>query len=86
VIPLSFIALAACIKLLAVTRDPKLSAGVFAASKLVLGFFLGGGFTWLLLSAVIIGALSYLYFWALYRFEGTIMWWVVLVLGVVLTV
>ena len=81
---LSFVVLVACVQILARTGNWRLAAGVFAAAKIVLALFLWDGSASILVTAALISAISFGYFWLLNRFEGTMLWWLVLVLGVIL--
>lgn len=79
----SFVAFVACVKMLTVTRDPVLAAGVFTASKVLLALFIGG-FSAILITGAIAGFVSIGYFWLLDRLDGSRWWWVLLAGGVVL--
>lgn len=80
----SFIVLLACVKLLGVTRSPATAAGVFVVCKLAIVLLLGGGFITVLIYAIVAGLVSFGYFWLLNRFEGSVLWWVTLIFGVLL--
>jgi len=80
----SFAVFVACVKLLSLGVKPLTVAGIFVAGRVFLALILGGGFSVLLLTAVITGAIAFVYFWLLDRAEGSGVWWVILVLGVLL--
>jgi len=80
----SFVLFVACVKFLSSGATPAATAGVFAAGKVVLALLLGGGISTLLVTAVITGAIAFVYFWVMRRFEDTGTWWIVLVAGVLL--
>ncbi|MDI6711975.1 MAG: hypothetical protein QMD96_01920 [Anaerosomatales bacterium] len=71
---------------LASAGGPKLAAGVFTAGKVAIALLLGSGLGAGLLIALVVGALSFGYFWLLNRFEGSGVWWILLVFGVLLLV
>jgi len=81
---ITFVILVACIKLLIVTGSPALSAGLFTIAKVLFLLMVNGPSTSLLLVLAIVAAASFGYFWLLHRFEDTVMWWPVLLGGVVL--
>ena len=82
----AFVVFAACVKLLTATGDAKLAAGVFAAGKVIIAFLVGGGALGMLVTAVVVSVIGFGYFWLLDRFEGSNLWWVILICGVVLFV
>jgi hypothetical protein len=75
----------ACVKLVS-TGGPQLATGVFTVGKVAIALLLGNGLSAALLIALIVGAISFGYFWLLNRFEGSGVWWALLVLGVLLLV
>jgi len=81
---MTFVILAACVKLLIVTGSPALSAGLLTIAKVSFALMVNGPAPWLLLMVAIVAPLSFGYFWLLYRFEDTPLWWPVLIGGVVL--
>jgi len=81
---ITFVILAACVKLLIVTGSPALSAGLLTVAKVSFALMVNGPAPWLLLMVAIVAPLSFGYFWLLYRFEDTLLWWPVLIGGVVL--
>jgi len=89
-IVLRFFFIAALVKLLLVTDRPMLCAGLYTTLVALLGLFgltLGfGSILWFLLFIVVRFGLSLLYFSLLSRFEGTGLWWVILIMGLFLGV
>lgn len=81
----SFVLLIVCVKLLD-SGGPKLAAGVFTAGKVVLALLVGNGVASALILAVVLGAVSFGYFWLLDRTEGSKIWWLVLIAGALLLV
>lgn len=81
----SLVLLVACVKLLD-SGGPKLAAGVFTAGKVALALFVGNGMVAAIVLAVVLGALSFGYFWLLDRAQGSTLWWVILLAGVLLLV
>lgn len=79
----SFVLLIACVKLLD-SGGPKLATGVFTGGKVALALFAGNGLVPALILAVVLGAISFGYFWLLDRTGGSTLWWVVLLAGVLL--
>jgi hypothetical protein len=79
----SFVLLVACVKLVSI-GGPKLAAGVFTVGKVAIALLLGNGLGAALLIALIVGAISFGYFWLLNQLDGSGVWWVLLVLGVLL--
>jgi len=82
----SFVIVAVCVKVLLADGSPLFVAGVFAAAKVVAALLLGGAVLALPLTAVLAFGLGFAYFWLLGRFEGSPVWWLVLVCGAVLLV
>jgi hypothetical protein len=72
------------VKLLSATRSPATAAGVFVICKLAIVLFLGTSLLYALIYAVVVGLLSFGYFWLLNRLEGSGVWWAALILGVLL--
>jgi hypothetical protein len=79
----SFVVFVGCVKLLTSTGNPLLTAGVFTVCKVGLALLLGGFFT-ILITGAVVGVLSFGYFWLLNRVEGSGVWWLVLIGGVLL--
>jgi len=84
VVLVSFVVFVACVQLLNASDSPRLAAGVFSAGKIVSALLFGGGSVPVLIGAVVVCLLAFGYFWLLHRMEGTGLWWLVLVGGVVL--
>jgi hypothetical protein len=80
----SFVILFACVKLLGATHSPGTAAGVFVVCKVLLVLFLGGGILAAIGYAAVMVVLAFGYFWLLDRSEGSALWWVVLLAGVLL--
>jgi hypothetical protein len=78
---LKIILLVGLIRLLMVTDKPLLCAGIYASIALFFGLIMGNHFLIVLIASGISFALASLYFWLLYRVEGGIMWWVILMGG-----
>jgi hypothetical protein len=80
----SLVVLVACVKLLTATRSPATATGVFVFCKVAIVLFLGAGLISVLIYAAVAALLAFGYFWTLNRLEGSSLWWVVLVVGVLL--
>lgn len=70
------------VKLLRVSESVGLCAGIYGVATLVFTLISKGDFGQAMLAGVIGGALSYLYFWLLHKFQDSMLWWVVLIGGV----
>jgi hypothetical protein len=71
----------ACIILLNRGGSVALVTGVFVVARLAFVLLLGGGFFAILIDVVVGGALAFAWFWLLDRLNGSIFWWVALILG-----
>jgi hypothetical protein len=75
-------------RMLAVTRKPLLCAGIYTALGLLLGLMFAPGalapLATLALRAVLQFGLASLYFWLLMRFDRGLLYWVILVVGLVI--
>ena len=80
----SFVVFVACVKLLSAGASPLATAGVFTVCKIALALLLGGGFSGMLVTGAIASVVSFGYFWLLHRVDGSILWWLVLLGGVLL--
>ena len=78
------IVLVALIKLLLVTKNPILCAGIYTIVKFLLTLLFGTPFIAVLIGSVIAFILSLIYFWLLNRFRDTGIFWLVLILGLVI--
>jgi hypothetical protein len=69
------------IRLLIATDRPRLCAGIYGSVAIVSALLSGESVP----SALFVGLLAFLlsgvYFWLLKRFDGGLLWWVVLVVG-----
>ena len=65
-----FLLLLGLIRLLLVTDRPYLCAGIYTAVVLLFSILTGYSIGELLLTVIIVGALSTLYFWLLYKLHG----------------
>jgi hypothetical protein len=71
----------ACIMLLNRGGSVALVTGVFVVARLAFVLLLGGGFVAILVNVVVGGVVAFAWFWLLDRLEGSILWWVALILG-----
>lgn len=69
------------IKLLRSTDNPKLCAGIYALGTFILGLFLGKAFSFVLIITAISFLLAWLYFWLLNKLDGSFLWWIVFLGG-----
>ena len=72
------------LKLLISTDKPFLCSGVYAGSVFVLGLVFKAPFLGVLLFSGIAFAFSSLYFWLLYRFDEGILWWIIMIGGLII--
>jgi len=72
------------LRLLISTDKPFLCSGVYAGSVFILGLVFRNPFLEVLLFAGIALALSSLYFWLLYHFDTGILWWIIMIGGLVI--
>ncbi len=72
------------LRLLISTDKPFLCSGVYAGSVFILGLAFREPFLGVLLFSGIAFALSSLYFWLLYRFDEGILWWIIMIGGLVI--
>jgi hypothetical protein len=79
--PLILIAL---IKILIQTNKPFLCSGIYAGLATLFGLFMGSGLAGAVVGGGIAFVLSSLYFWLLDRFDGSILWWIIAVGGLVI--
>jgi len=79
-----FLVFFGCVKLLEVSKSPKLAAGVFAACWIAVSLLSGGVNASLLVGAVAVAIIAFCYFWLLDRTDGSGLWWIVLIVGVAL--
>ena len=72
---ISFILLAAFIKLSIHYNNPLVLAGLYTAIATLFSAMFGVGIVVLLVSAAITFGLMWLFFWLLVRYEDTSVWW-----------
>ena len=75
------IILVGLLKLLIVTERPILCAGVYSGLRLILGLVFGEELIPDLIASAITFGLALLYFWLLNRFQGSSIFWLVLIVG-----
>ena len=83
-IPISLIIVAACVVLLTRGGSVGLVTGLFVFCKLALALFLGASLLSIVLGVVVRGLLAFGWFWLLNRLEGSALWWLALVFGLLL--
>ncbi len=76
--------LAGLIKLLLITENPFLCAGVYSGLRFLIALIFGYPLLPTLIASAISFALALLYFWLLNRFQGSAIFWLVLILGLVI--
>jgi len=78
--------LIALIKLLLASHSPKLCAGLYTITAVIINLSVNTSFDVVnfFIIAVIAFIFSYIYFWLLDRFEGSGWWWAILVGGIIL--
>jgi len=82
---LNLLLLAALVKLLLHSNSPSLCAGFYAVGNLVVNHLTGHSFTTCLITAAVIFAVTFIYFWLLNHFEdNNLIWWPIAVVGAVL--
>ena len=80
--PFKLFMLAALVKLVMSTQNFWLGSGMYTALAVVLALMFGPGLLAALIVAVVVFALSTLYFWLLFKLEGAeLAWWTVCILG-----
>jgi hypothetical protein len=82
----SLVVLVGCIKLLSATGSPRTATGVFVVCKVLIVLFAGGGLVSALIFGVVAALVGFGYFWLLNRLEGSGLYWVALLIGVLLLV
>lgn len=80
------VVLAMLIQILLRTEKPGLCAGIYTFIVLVLNFLFGGSIINTLIVTAISGVLAFGYFWVLDRTRYTLMFWVIMVVGLALGV
>lgn len=73
--------LVALIRFLIATEMPFWCSGIYTGFVFLTGLMLGMPFASVLLGSLIVYGLASLYFWLLYRFDGGILWWVIMLGG-----
>jgi hypothetical protein len=81
---LYFVLLGALVKILLVTEKPLLCASMFAIIYLIFGWLATVHPAALMIIFVINFGYAWLFFWLLNRFQGTGLWWIILIIGVLL--
>jgi hypothetical protein len=76
-----FIILIGLIKLLNVTDSIPTCAVSYAVLNFIITIFLTGNPVRAVQSALIGGALSYLYCWLLKKTDGSFLWWIIVIIG-----
>lgn len=76
--------LVALIRLLIATDNPLLCAGIYTGVVGVGSFLSGAGPVDALLASGLALLTSGIYFWLLKRFDGSFLWWVIMIAGVVI--
>ena len=80
---INVLALAMMIRLLMATDKPWLCAGIYAAVRFVIGAALGNEIASVAVASGLALAAALVYFWILNRFdEGSLIWWIVAIIGV----
>lgn len=77
----NLIILLGLVKLLDVSDNPMLCAVLYAIATLVTALIFGNPLTATFLSALIAGAISFVYFWMLKRAGHAPAYWIVLIIG-----
>ena len=81
---IKILVLVSLIKLLLVTEQPILCAGIYTAIRFIFSLIFGFPFLAVLIGSAIGFGLAFLYFWLLDRFRETGVFWIVLILGLVI--
>jgi hypothetical protein len=76
--------LVALVRLLIATNKPWVCAGVYAGIAAVSAMMSTGNLTTALVTTGIGFFGSGVYFWLLNRFDGSFIWWIILVVGIVI--
>lgn len=72
------------IRLLIETNKPFLCSGIYAAAAAIGALISGHGLTGFAIAGALGFATSSLYFWLLNYLDGSFLWWIVMVLGLVI--
>ena len=72
------------IKLLDATNQPFLCSGIYTGILFILGLISEPPFLSLIIGCIIAFGLSSLYFWLLDRFQGSIIWWIIFIGGLLI--
>lgn len=81
---LSAIILAALVKLNTECEGPWFATGIFASVGFLFSLMLGVPFLAILIGTAINVGLGFLYFWLLKKTEGSTVWWVIMITGIVI--
>ena len=73
------------VKLLIETDQPFVCSGIYAIAAFVLGVVFGSPVLAVAIASAIAFALASLYFWLLSKFPDGILWWVILIVGLPIT-
>ena len=76
--------LVSLVRLLIVTNKPLLCTGIYAALVTVGTVVGGGGIVAVIMAGAIAFVSAGIYFWLLNRFDGSFLWWIIMVLGTVI--
>jgi hypothetical protein len=70
------------VKILRISQSVVLCSVIYGIVALIFTFIAKGNFGQALLGGIIGGALSFVYFWLLYKTEDSWFWWLILIGGV----
>jgi len=78
---LKVVIIASLVKLLLTTNKAVLCAGLYTGIGFVLGLAFGHGIIAVAIASAIAFGLSFVYFWLLDKFEDSILFWIILIVG-----
>jgi len=81
---LKVIILAALVKLLIATNSPLLCAGIYTGIGFIFRLMMEQPFSYLAVASALSFVFAFIYFWLLDRFEESVLFWVIMVLGLVI--
>lgn len=81
---INIILLAALIKVLQVTDNPILCAGIYAVFIFFIALFNSQTFGAIIITSIVAFLSAWLYFWLLSKLEGSFLWWIVLIVGLLI--
>lgn len=77
----NLLVLFATLKLLEQTNKPLQPAIVYSIARFIFGLMFSGDLMMTIIATLISFVLAYVYFWLLNKTSGSILWWLILILG-----